>query len=168
MPTGGWAPEASPIIAPVGERTDLQCPSKPVEAAAFASLDFASAVVCFGRSPITFRAYSGRCDGCGGSSGDVYTPAWLADPQQNQLYLSPVKVDDGWWFNARRAATLADDPAWVGHWVQVTGHFDDPASRSCRWVPDLHSGGVFYSTQSTINSCRTQFVVTRVQVVAGP
>lgn len=167
-PTGGdWAPEDSPVVAPIGERTDLHCPSKPVDAAAFASLDTASAVICFGRSPITFRAYAGRCDGCGGATGDVYTPTWLADPQQNQLYLSPLKVEDGWWFNSRRAATLADDPAWLDHWVEVTGHFDDPASPTCRWTPDPHSGGVFYSSQSTINSCRMQFVVTRVRVVAG-
>ena len=167
-PAGGWAPEASPLISAVGERTDLHCPSKPVDAAAFASLDTASAALCFGSTPITFRAYVGRCDGCTGPSGDVYTPAWLADPQQNQLYLSPVKSDDSWWFSSRRAATLAEDPAWAAHWVQVTGHFDDPASASCRWVPDPHSGGVFYSTQSVINSCRTQFVVTSMQVVAGP
>ena len=165
---GGWAPEASPVVSAIGEQTDLHCPSKPVDAAAFASLDIPSAVVCFGRAPISFRAFVARCDGCTGPSGDVYTPAWLADPQQNQLYLSPVKTEDSWWFSSRRAASLADDPAWVGKWVQVTGHFDDPASTTCQWVPDPHSGGVFYSRQSVIDNCRTQFVVTRMQVVAGP
>ena len=165
---GNWAPEDSPVVAPIGERTDLHCPSKPADAAAFASLDAASAVICFGRSPITFRAYAGRCDGCTGPSGDVFTPTWLADPQQNQLFLSPIKSEDSWWFNSRRSQMLADDPAWVDHWVQVTGHFDDPASPSCHWVPDPHSGGAFYSAQSTINGCRTQFVVTRMQVVAAP
>jgi hypothetical protein len=164
--TGGWAAEPSPFVAPLGEETDLHCPDKPTDAAAFASLDIPSAVICLGDSPITFRAYAGRCDGCSGPSADVYTPAWLADPQQNQLYLSPVS-EDGWSFSSRRAATLADNPAWVGKWVQVTGHFDDPASASCRWVPDPHSGGVFYSAQSVINGCRTQFVVTQIQVAPG-
>ncbi len=166
---GGWAAESAPIVTPIGERTDLRCPSRPVDAAAFASLDIPAAVICFGDSPITFRAYLGLCEGCNGASTDLYEPAWLADPQQNQLYLSPIKTVDQWWFNARRAGGLADDPAWQDHWVELTGHFDDPAARRCRWVPDPHvAENVLYSAQSTISNCRQQFVVTRIRVVNGP
>jgi hypothetical protein len=59
-------------------------------------------------------------------------------------------------------------PAWLDHWVELTGHFDDPASAQCRWMPDIHSGQAPYSAQSVINSCRQQFVVTRIRVVSGP
>ena len=164
---GGWAAERSPIIPPIGERTDLRCPPRPSDPAAFASLDVGTAVICFGNSPITFRAFLGTCEGCTGQSSDVYRPAWLADPGQNQLYLSPVKSEDTWWFGARRASNLPDDPAWRSHWVEVTGHFDDPASGQCRWQPDPHSSEVLNSAQATINSCRQQFVVTRIRVVSG-
>ena len=58
-PGGGWAPEPSPLVAPIGERTNLHCPTKPVDAAAFAMLDIPSAVVCFGRAPMTFYCGSG-------------------------------------------------------------------------------------------------------------
>jgi len=166
---GGWAAESSPIVTPVGERTDLRCPSRPVDAAAFATIDVPAAVNCFGGRPITFRAYLGQCQGCGGVSTDLYTPEWLADPQRNQLYMSPIKTVDNWWFNARRARALADDPAWRDHWVELTGHFDDPAAKDCRWVPDPHaSESVLSSPLSTITSCRQQFVVTRIRVVSGP
>ena len=167
-PQGGWSGEASPVVAALGERTDLRCAAKPTDAVAFATLDVPTAVICFGNSPITFRAYIGQCDGCNGVSGDVYTPAWLADPAQNQLYLSPIKIQDNWFFGARRAASLADNPAWLDHWVELTGHFDDPASGTCRWAPDPHSAQAIFSAQQTINGCRQQFVITRIRVVAGP
>jgi hypothetical protein len=166
-PHGGWSREASPVIAPVGERTDLRCPSKPRDAVSFATLDVPTAVICFGDSPMTFRAYVGRCDGCNGGGGDVYTPAWLAEPGQSQIFLSPIKVSDNWFFGARRAESLADDPRWLDHWVELTGHFDDPASGTCRWAPDPHGAQTIFSAQATINSCRQQFVVTRVRVIAG-
>jgi hypothetical protein len=166
--TGSWAPEPSPIITPISERTDLRCPARPADAAAFATLDVPSAVICFGRSPITFRTYLGQCQGCTGESADVYTPDWLSDPQSNQLYLSPIKSMDSWWFNARRANTLPDDPAWLDHWVELTGHFDDPASKQCRWVPDPHSAETLSSAQSVVNNCRQQFVVTKIRLVSGP
>ena len=40
---GGWAAERSPIIPPIGERTDLRCPPRPSDPAAFASLDVGTA-----------------------------------------------------------------------------------------------------------------------------
>jgi len=52
--------------------------------------------------------------------------------------------------------------------VELTGHFDDPASGTCHWAPDPHGAQTISSAQQTINSCRQQFVVTRVRVVAGP
>jgi hypothetical protein len=165
---GGWAAESSPVIAPIGERTDLRCPARPADSAAFATLDVPAAVLCFGDKPMTFRTFYGQCDGCTGGSSDTYKPEWLADPNRNQLYLSPVESTDNWWFNARRGDGLAEDPAWTSQWVEVTGHFDDPASTQCRWVPDPHSPQAISSAQSTINSCRQQFVVTRIRVVSGP
>jgi len=167
-PRGAWSREASQVIAPIGERTDLRCPSKPTDAVSFATLDAPTAVICFGDSPLSFRAYVGRCEGCNGGGGDVYTPAWLADPSQNQIFLSPIKISDNWFFGARRAESLADDPAWLDHWVELTGHFDDPASGTCHWAPDPHGAQAIFSAQQTINSCRQQFVVTRVRVVTGP
>jgi len=167
-PDGEWTPESSPVVTAVGEKTDLRCPPRPVDAVGLVTLDIGAAVICFGASPITVRAYLGRCDGCSGQSADLYTPKWLADPQVNQLYLSPIKSQDSWFFSARRANGLADNPAWVDHWVELAGHFDDPAASQCRWVPDLHGDQVLYSAQSVINSCRQQFVVTRIRVVSGP
>jgi hypothetical protein len=165
---GEWRPEASPVVAPVSERSDLRCPPRPADAVEFATIDASIAVLCFGDSAITFRAYDAHCDGCTGQSDDVYTPEWLADPASNQLFLSPIESSDNGWFNARRASGLTDDPAWLDHWVELTGHFDDPASAQCRWMPDIHSGQAPYSAQSVINSCRQQFVVTRIRVVSGP
>jgi hypothetical protein len=66
------------------------------------------------------------------------------------------------------APNLAMNSGWTSHWVQVTGHFDDPASVTCRWYPDPVGGGIAAIPQSTVDQCRQEFVVTAVRVVSGP
>lgn len=56
-------------------------------------------------------------------------------------------------------------PAHVGHWVTLTGHFDDPAAQTC-----VASGepGVAPTTAEAVLICRSTFVVASVARTSAP
>jgi hypothetical protein len=166
---GGWAPEQMPLLRAVPDPGLADCnQSRPADANAFMVLDRALAAVCFGDAPISFRAYVVPCDGCAGEVGDLFVPEWLASPTEATLFLAPFVTANGYYTSARLAPTVGWNKAWPRHWLQVTGHFDDPASRTCRWYPDPTGGGFVAIPHSTIDQCRQEFVVTAVRVVSGP
>jgi hypothetical protein len=168
--SGGWAPERTPLLPMAPNPTPSACTQPvPHDAAALMDLDRALAAFCFGDAPITLRAYAAPCDGCsGGESQDRFVPNWLANPNGSALFLAPLVVQDGYFTQARLAPTLALNAGWASHWLEVTGHFDDPASVTCRWYPDPASSGIVAVPQSIIDQCRQEFVVTAVRVVSGP
>jgi hypothetical protein len=85
------------------------------------------------------------------------------------LYLSPIEDDSGgWWMPGVIHPSLQDDADWPGHWLEVTGHFDDPAASECRWTPSPASAWFYEGWRMTVNQCRQQFVVAEVRVVDGP
>ncbi|MGZ8563960.1 MAG: hypothetical protein ACXWWU_10125, partial [Candidatus Limnocylindria bacterium] len=109
-------------------------------------------------------------DGCSGQNDGTYEEAWLANPASNVLFLSPVVWPDSYWATGVLAPELATapDPSWVGTWLDLTGHFDDPASARCHWTPPQDQLQYYSGAASQQNQCRQQFVVTEVQVVDGP
>ncbi len=165
---GAWEPEATPLVPLVPGPLGDDCPSPLEDMADFMAVDPAIAVACFGDAPFTFRAWSVGCPGCQPESSDQYEPAWLANPTTNPLFLQPIKSEAGSWRQVVTAPDLAIDPGWTGSWIEVTGHFDDPAAASCRWSPS-YSSELYYTGQASfVESCRQQFVVTAVRVVDGP
>ncbi|MGH2358662.1 MAG: hypothetical protein ACRDGJ_11770, partial [Candidatus Limnocylindria bacterium] len=64
--------------------------------------------------------------------------------------------------------SLEFDPGWVRTWVEVTGHFDDPAATSCTFTPPREEEWWYSGREQAINGCRIQFVVTAVTPVEGP
>lgn len=60
--------------------------------------------------------------------------------------------------------SLGFDDAWVRTWVEVTGHFDDPAAATCRWIPSPAEEQWYAGRQQVIDGCRQQFVVTAVRL----
>ena len=84
---------------------------------------------------------------------DCVLPPWLlsADPSGDQ----PL--------HALRAPDAGGALKGVARWVRVTGHFDDPAAAICN--DGISTGFVDASipTASLVRTCRTQFVVTRMQ-----
>jgi hypothetical protein len=168
---GGWAPEDAPVLPLVPDPTSAECTQAvPRDAAALAGLDRALAAFCFGDAPITLRAYAVPCNGCGDGGGtrDRYVPDWLANPNPGALFLAPLAIQEGGFTPVRLPPTLGLNAGWASHWLEVTGHFDDPASATCRWYPDPATGGIVAIAQSTIDQCRQEFVVTAVRVVSGP
>jgi hypothetical protein len=169
--TGYWLPEPEPLFEVVPNPTATSCPSVPRDLAEFMVLDTAAALVCFGHAPITMRAWSVGCPQCYGSGPGQAEPAWLMAPSENQLFLSPIEpVNAGeWWTSVVLAPSVVVDRLWsAGTWVELTGHFDDPAAATCHYEPAIEELPSWSGQQSFIDRCRQTFVVTDVKVVRGP
>lgn len=162
----GWQPETSPVVAAALDPPMNRCRPLPTDALTFGSLDVPLAVACHGDEPMTFRAHAIDCQDCfGGSPDDHYDPAWLADYSTSPLVISPI--DSGYWMGAPLALMppMAFDPAWVGHEIEITGHFDDPAATSCTWLPGPTTAPWRLVPQEIVNGCRLRFVATAVTLV---
>lgn len=180
-----WVSEPSPLLDLAPAPSADECGSPPGEMADLALIDRVTAVVCQGDASLTMRAWSASCPGCGPPCPSCFPfggePQWLAEPGWNQLFLSPVEDDKSLLFSVVLPPALEWDPAWIQTWVEVTGHFDDPAAASCRWttLPGQVQGREFrrvfvpaeewYAGHPRVTEgCRQQFVVTAVTPVAGP
>jgi hypothetical protein len=167
--TGRWLPEADPILVAVPDPAGEDCPALPDEFLEYAVVDAAAAASCHGATPITFRAYSVPCSECAGSMEGSPEPAWLLNPQSDQLWLSPDDTHADWTSTAVLDPSLVPlDPAWTRAWLEVTGHFDDPAAATCRREPVADEIAYWYGLQPLIDQCRMTFVVTEVKLISPP
>jgi hypothetical protein len=166
--TGSWLPESEPIMAEVPDPT-IDCQALPAEFLEYAVVDAAAVISCHGATPFTFRAFSVACSECSGTLDGNREPAWLLNPNQNQLFLAPFESLSNWTSTAVLGPSLIPpDPAWTGAWLEITGHFDDPAAPTCRMQPQADSIQWWTGLQSLVDQCRMTFVVTDVKVVDGP
>ncbi len=168
-PDGDWAPEADPLLAPAPDPSSGECEPPPASAVDLILLERALAVTCLGDTPISFRAWSVNCVGCFDElPRSTATPKWLVTPGGNQLALSPIEGFADWWTPVVLAPTLKRDSAWKEAWLEVTGHFDDPAARECLSPPRAEEELYYGGRQQVVDGCRQQFVVTTVTPVPGP
>lgn len=166
--TGQWLPESEPILAVVPDPT-TECQDLPDEFLEYAVIDQAAAISCHGARPFTFRAFSVECRDCFGEMEGNPEPAWLLNPKQGQLFLGTSETTNNWSSTAVLGPSLIPpDPAWTGSWLEVTGHFDDPAASTCRVEPRADSIQWWTGLRPLVDQCRMTFVVTGVQVVSGP
>ena len=163
----GWEAEAEPVLELVPDPSTDACPAPPSDFLAFSVIDHAAAIVCFGDAPITFRAWSVSCEGCYGTGPGAYRPDWLANPIANQLLLSPIEENTGWWTSVVVDPSLAMDSSWTETVLEITGHFDDPAAATCHYEPAAQELSYWSGQRSFIDQCRQSFVVTAVSVVSS-
>ncbi len=165
---GSWSAEDDPLLAAAPNPSTGECRPPPSSAVDFMVLDHALAVACLGDTPITLRAWAPPiCQGCFGQSG-AGQPAWLAMPGTNQVTITALEGFDGWTTPVVLAPPISPDPAWSSKWLELTGHFDDPASATCRTTPSIEEELYYAGRQSVVDTCRQQFVVTSVAPVEGP
>ena len=124
--------------------------------------------LCFGRRELTFRAYVHDCGGCGGVSTYEARPAWLLDSLGYAAFWLDTKPGHG----ATPLAVQVDPTHTVrtprsGAHVRITGHFDDPAATSCRLVPTIAVITELPAPGVAIGTCRKEFVVTSIKLLAG-
>jgi hypothetical protein len=173
-PDDTWEPEQTPVIDFVADPPPDECGRPPSDVVEVLNSDLRWLAYCIGDTPLTFQAWSANCDGCYGQPPGTYEPAWLAGPTENILYLSPIASGDWGWIEAVLPPSLERDPRWQDHWVEVTGHLDDPAAADCRWVPDTSDENWsaddywYESVRDFIDQCRGRFVITAVTLVRGP
>jgi hypothetical protein len=166
--SGAWLPETNPILTFVPDPSADECPAPPTDYLDFMVADTAALVVCRGDAPISFRAWSVECPGCSGYQEGGAEPAWLLRPSE-QLYLSPVASQDAnWWGASVLRPPLTMDPSWASTWIEVTGHYDDPAAATCHSSPTPDVLQWWQGQQALVNQCRQTFVATGVKVVSGP
>ena len=167
---GGWAREATEAFPHTQVPTPDECGDPPDSALEFAGLHPSLAVPCFGDRELTFTAWSMDCTDCFGHGSGSGSPGWLLDPAHS-FALLPVEMPadtGGWWREAIPAADVAWRDEYVGAWLQIAGHYDDPASARCRWTPAEADEIYYFGIQADVNACRLRFVVSEVTVVDGP
>ena len=160
---GGW-----PAIAP------LTCPpaSGTIDLASLLLIPADKRLACLGRTEVTFRAWvvpqMGRGGTCGGPPALVWLTCTLSVPADQ---VAANRALSGPTLGVIPRPGAAIPASWggllpPGTWVQVTGHFDDPAAAGCGAA--FSSGftkGAIDTPAKFVTWCRSQFVTTRVAAV---
>ena len=158
------------------EATTLPCASSPMNVEALIS-DSAPGprtplerLACYGSTPIRVRGWFPQIPegaGLGGTCGAVLTNptvAWLLCPalsynglvtSESALFGSGIEVV------IDPASGVTMPPR--GEWLEVVGHFDDPAARDCTPL-----GGGDQDPVMVVLTCRSELVAESVNPVAGP
>ncbi len=141
------------------------CPTGPASISKIMALDANDSVACFGSRPLTFRAWVvDPGEGYGGACEPVI-PTWLNPCVLPDWLLAPGKIGKGQipgQLHALRGPEVTGNLKGVSRWVNVTGHFDDPAAATCR--PEAGPAAVGDPPVGLfVLRCREQFVVTRIE-----
>jgi hypothetical protein len=167
----GWVAAGEGGLAYLEPPTSETCDDLPGDAVTLAQLIEAGGwhrLACLGNAPLTLTGVIDfHCQG--GARGGTYEPAWLVDwcPSQtltpeetvNKLVPGPGTLD-------RYTLDMVAAPGGPsvqprGTIVRVTGHFDDPASATCRIEPGPDFSGLWSGASELL--CREQFVVTQIE-----
>jgi len=163
----GWMPatiDGHPVVAPVAPR----CPASLSDVVDLVELHPAERLACFGSRPITLGPVI-LTEGAGSTVQASGSPSWLADAAVIKMFgRAGVGGVDGPLLVRGDPNALATLP--TGALLEVTGHFDDPASPDCRrsWAADVGATISPESIEEQVLSCREQFVVTAVRSVPAP
>lgn len=163
LPADVAAPPAppAPIVRPAG-----WCPPQPVDLAAILSLGSADRLRCFGSRPLSLSAFLANPGGFGGTFVGTTFPSWLTGGGLGfaTAFLAPLA---GPWRRTEslpafaRPTVAGASPPPSGRWVTVIGHFDDPASTTCR-ITKL-DGSPLVPVATAVAQCRRSFVLTGIE-----
>jgi hypothetical protein len=148
------------------------CPAVPTSVDQVIGLDPWLGAGCFGDQAIAFRAWVvDPGEGFGGTC-EAFMPAWIREcVLPDYLLSSGAGIDPNSAgskeLHAMRSPSATGDLAGVGRWVQVTGHYDDPASPTCRFSGG--EGAIDFEPErpraEAVLQCREVFVVTHLRTV---
>jgi hypothetical protein len=127
------------------------------------------AVACYGDQTLGFRAFVAAPEGLGGALPYSISPGWLVS-ESSFVTPSDKEIEpgllEGPWFAVAVPPRLAQRfSGQSGRWVQIQGHFNDPAAARCRVDGDQTQPGVPSDAQAA-QICGTSFVVESVHAVA--
>ena len=162
----GWTSATDSAVPVLASAVVGSCPAAPDTMIDWMAIPGAVGAECIGSSPVTFAAWSTQGGGCGGFAPGRFEPAWLASPfAYYPLILTPMEVPYGGCGSAA-GAPGTEMPEQL-QWVEVTGHWDDPAAAECHWIPqpELPWSG---PGSDLVASCREKFVATSVTPTSAP
>jgi LysM repeat protein len=150
----GWVATASLEGEPWLAGRELDCPRQPLDEAVPVQMSALEHLSCFGSQTISLTAQRNSYDDLWGQMMRG-TPAWLNDPFLQIEYMTPFANQ-----LVVRYAPGVDAP--TGDWARLTGHFDDPASATCRGSYDDPETGERREipVEAQVLGCRLRFVVT--------
>lgn len=155
-------------LATAPQRTE-----RPVDCSRFASASVLAlmylggdAVDCFGGTTLTLRGWVPLIEGLGGCCFPESEPDWLAGPYPT-AWLTPGQADH--MGVHLHVPPTVDATALTPHrWVEVTGHYLDPAAEQCRSEPLSSYPHRLESQVSVREACRARFVVESAREIPAP
>lgn len=164
-----WARAGAGPLLPMPPATTPSCPTDPsLEDLVSPTFPASASPVCFGDRPITLRGFAHGCGGCGGVTGMTGTPAWLADPLGYfDFWIGPTADPESLRLGVEiDPASGLETPA-PGAFLEVTGHFSDPASADCRWEPFAGEFAYVPPVPAVQAGCRQRFVASSIRVITA-
>ena len=165
------APAASiPDPLAAGIDHSASCGAMPTTMHALLELAPAAVVGCFGDRTVTVKAWvRDPGEGYGGTCGP-FEPVWIRECVLPDYLLTEGRVvgqGDVPTLHVMRSPKAKGDIKGVGRWVHVEGHYDDPASTSCRATGDVEWVGLEPEEPAAlmVSACRLVFVVTDIRTV---
>ena len=177
----GWVAAGESGLAYLEPPTSETCDDLPGDGVTLAQLIEAGGwhrLACLGNAPLTLTGVIDfHCQG--GLRDGTYEPAWMVDwcPTQTLTPEATVNKCDNYDCASSMAPWLGPDT--LDHYtldmvaapggpsvqprgtiVRVIGHFDDPASATCRIEPTPDFSGTWSGASELL--CREQFVVTQI------
>ena len=166
----GWvaaaAEDGTAYLAPAATP---QCPEPPYTIESLSEMQSTLRLICLDAEPLTFRAWWPEEPDDVGQGGATCPAAdtdlaWLVCQNTSDNGLNADPSEPG------RRLTVSIDPASGismparGQWVEVSGHFDDPAAQRCGEVTEVMSS----DPGALVFTCRLQFVLSAVAPTAAP
>ena len=178
------------LAAPGPATASSVCPPPPTELAGLISPDAAgdsplteqfrpvygvyaeAAASCWAGAEITVTGFVAGPEGLGGVAPFSIEPVWMTSRAH---FLSVTNVVDpeagpvGPFFPVAVPPSLeAAFSALDGHWVRVSGHFDDQVATTCVVTSSDPALGAVPTAEQAIEICRTSFVLTAVEEITLP
>jgi len=157
----GWVPTSAEGSATL-ESLDLECPNSPISVDQLTTtMGQFGGLACYGGASVEVTGFTPL--GCGiGGSPRVGSPEWLNGTWtgvhigSRQPRAPNVGVDHS--LNARLLPDSTFAPCAAPGWYRFSGHFDDPASATCRSVMTGPPDVVLDPRHSEL-LCRARFVI---------
>jgi hypothetical protein len=126
------------------------------------------AASCWPGSEMDLTGYISSPEGLGGVSSFTIEPAWLVSRAHSLSVTDAVDADAGPvgpFFPVAVPPDLeAEFIALAGHWVRVTGHFNDAIAETCVVTEGDPSLGAVPTQEQAVQICQTSFVLTSVDL----
>ena len=165
-----WAQVDGDLLGVLRAPLTGPCPAAiPTTVEGFTAMEPVLWPTCFGDKTFKVRGAMSDCGGCGGAGVVEGTPAWLLDPLgYSTIYLAPavVPADTGGGFGGMidPAHPVGTIPPFDTS-VELTAHFDDAASPTCRLIPFDGFIGPLGPPAQTIARCRQTLVISKITIV---